>query len=421
MQYWQLFKISARNLFRNRRRTLITLFILTLSSVGLVAMGGFFDRLLFLLREAYIRTGSGHLQISKQNFNEKGTTQPFDYLLDNYSQLKRELKKNPAIEHLAPTIKFGGMLTNDDTSIPIIAVGVDPNVDMAMGNVSLIKGGQRFVNVVEGEYLSPDDPYGIIIGEDMKKALGTQVGDTVEFITTQRLGAIEGAEFHVRGVYQAAFKELGERMIKMPIETAQKIWAIPDQVHTVSVHLDNTDDTLLVKGQLENMPELRNWKLDIIPWNQLGLAYQQSMMFLTRIYRILQTIIAIIILFSIANTINMNLLERIKEYGTMMAIGCNRSTVFTMIVTEAGLMGLLGGAFGLVFSVLTAIIISHSGLEIPPPPMTATSTRLKLVIMLSPRLLIETFWICFFSTLLSSLLPAIRAVRFRIVRALGYV
>lgn len=421
MQYWQLLKISARNLFRNRRRTLITLFILTLSSIGLVAMGGFFDRLLFLLREAYIRTGTGHIQISKTNFNEKGTTQPFDYLVDHYSQLKRELKKNPAVEHLSPTIRFGGMLTNDDTSIPIIAVGVDPTVDLAMGNVSLIKGTQKFVNVVEGEYLSADDPNGIIIGQDMKKALGTQVGDTVEFITTQRLGAIEGAEFHIRGVYEAAFKELGERMIKMPLETAQKIWAVPDQVHTVSVHLANTDSTMLVKSQLENMPELKDWNLDIIPWNKLGVAYQQTMAFLTRIYRILQTIISIIILFSIANTINMNLLERIKEYGTMMAIGCNRGTVFAMIMTEAGLLGLLGGTCGLLFSILTAKIISHSGLEIPPPPMTATSTRLNLIIMLSPRLLIETFWICFLSTLLSALLPAIRAIRFRIVHALGYV
>lgn len=419
--YWQLIKISVRNLFRNRRRTLITLFILVMSSGGLVAMGGFFDHLLFLLREAYIRTGTGHIQLSEKNYSKKGSTQPFEYLLEDYPRLKRQLKKNPSVRHLAPMLNFGGMLTNEDTSIPVLAIGVDPEVDIEMGNISGVKGKQNYIIMKQGEYLSAEEPNGIIIGEDMKNALGVEVGDTVYFITTQRLGAVEGAEFHIRGVYQAAFKELGERMIKMPLATAQKIWAIPDQVHTINVYLENTEQTEAVKAQLAASPDLKDWPLDLIPWSELGHAYQQSVAFLTRIYRILQAIICIIIFFSIANTINMNLLERIKEYGTMMAIGCNRGTIFSVILTEAGFLGLLGGVLGLIFAILTAEIISHSGLTIPPPPMTATSTNLLLRILLGPRLLIETFWIIFLATLLSAIIPAIRAIRFRIVQALGYV
>lgn len=417
----QLIKISIRNVFRNKRRTILTLFILVLSSMGLVAMGGFFDRLLFLMREAYIRTGTGHLQISKIDYSKKGTTLPFDYLLEDYNQLKRSLLKNPEVKAVVPKIYFGGMLTNEDTSLPVLAMGVDPEADEKLNNLSLIEGAQKFVTMVEGKFLDSSDPNGINISEDMKNALGVEVGDTVYFLTTQRLGSIEGAEFHIRGIYNAPIKELGERMIKMPLATAQKIWDIPDQVHTVSVHLDHTNQTQRVQSQLMKQPDLKKWPLEIATWHERSLAYQQSESFLTRIYQILQFIISVIILFSIANTINMNILERMKEYGTMMAIGCKRSTLLAMIFSEAAFLGLLGGLVGMACSALVALIISHTGVHIPPPPLTTAKTHLLLIIQLSPGLLLGAFGVCFFATLLSSIVPALRAVRYPIVRALGYV
>jgi putative ABC transport system permease protein len=419
--FFKLLKISARNLLRNKRRTLITLFILVLSSIGLVSMGGFFDNLMFLMREAYIRLASGHLQLAKSGFSQKGLTQPFEFLLEDFPRLKLELQKNPAVKDVGPVLSFGGMLTNDETSIPVLAQGVDPRLDQEMSGFRSLKKGRSFVDMEEGDFLDAADPNGIIIGEGLKKALGTEVGQTVYFITTQRMGAIEGAEFHIRGVFETSIQELGDRLIKMPIATAQRIWAIPDQVHKVNIYLKETESTYPVKAQLEQDPNLKDWALEVFPWDQLSLLYGQSREFLTRILRIFQVIIFVICFFSIANTINMTLLERMKEYGTMMAIGCKRSMVFSMIMTEAGILGFIGGLVGVGFAVLLALILSHSGLRIPPPPLTSAKTYLFLIIQLSPELLIQTFFICLFSTVLSALPPAFRTVRFRIVQALGYV
>ena len=103
----------------------------------------------------------------------------------------------------------------------------------------------------------------------------------------------------------------------------------------------------------------------------------------------------------------------------MMAMGNQRSTVFSMIFLEACTLGLIGSALGILTAVGSSYLISAIGIEMPPPPQGTYSYY--AMVNLYPALLIETFLIAVVATLFSALIPGYRASHFRITQALGYV
>lgn len=415
----KLFRISLKNIFRNQRRTILTLMILALGSTGLILVGGFFESLLDRLKIGYILAETGHLQFSQKGYFKMGTTAPLDYLLKDAKNIRGIIAENPMVNHTYAQINFGGMLSTDDTSIPVIAIGVEPEWETIVSQLKYPGAKVSAVRVSEGKSLLSQDPYGIMIGKELKEAMGLEVGDTVTFLTTRRQGAIEGAEFLIRGVFHSSIRDLGGRIIKMPLATAQELLMVPDQVHRINIILDDTDNTYVAKESYEETFKGRGINLEVIPWDQQGEFFHESDTFLRYIYRTVQIILCVVFFLSIANIINMTLFERMREYGTMMAIGNSRSNVISLILFEAVIIGFFGALFGLLIGIGISKFIASFGIWLPPPPNI--NVKIELMFLLTPVLLLETFLICFFATVLSALIPSYRASRSRIVEALGYV
>jgi len=224
--------------------------------------------------------------------------------------------------------------------------------------------------------------------------------------------------FTVRGVFQTIFKDFDDHAMQINLASAQGLLNSPDQIHNLLVMLDKTENTEDVQASLAKAFKTSGLNLEIIGWEEQGHYVRQGKALLQKIYHTIQVIIALIFFFSIANTINMVLFERIREFGTMMAIGNNRSAVFWMIFAEAFFLGLIGSLLGLLVACGVAELVTLLRVELPPPPQG--NNIAYAVITLSPRLLLETFCIVMSSTLLSSILPAYKACHFKIVHALGY-
>jgi putative ABC transport system permease protein len=417
---WRLWRISWRNIFRNKRRTLLTLMILILGGTGLILVGGFFQDLLERLGMAYIYSQSGHLVVNKKGFYSHGQIDPSAYLLEDLNKVTGQIEQDPRVLYTAPRLFSEGMLSTENHSLAIIAMGVIPSREKRMINTRYFDGAPAS-SLVEGEYLSVEDPYGILVGEPLQKALGLKVGDSVSFITQQKEGAIDGADFHLRGVFRTSIKEIGERSIKVNLSALQSILKTPDQAHSILVILDETPNTPPVTEVLTAKLNSEGNNFELIPWYAQGNLHTQTKKFFSGIFRVVQVIISIIFFFSIANTINMALLERMKEYGTMMAMGNSRPTIFQMILMESCFLGLVGSAAGIALGSLLANVISQLGIPMPPPPLVVESVdSMTIAALVTPRLLLESFSLTFLATLISSLLPAYRASHTRIIQALGY-
>lgn len=418
----QILKISFRNVFRNRRRTILTLFILVLGSSGLTLVGGFFDYIIESLGEYFIHSQTGHLQISREGFYERGTSAPFKYLLPNVAQLQKSIESHPQVRYTVPRLSFGGMVSTDDTNISALVLGVDPAREEQMSREQIYteaSNGLKATNITAGQDLAAEDPYGVILGQGLMKSLNVKIGDTVTLLVTREFGTIDGMDLHVRGEFTTLLKDFDDRILKINLSTVQELFNVPGKVHSLLVLLNDTDQTDRAKEELLSQLNQDSMQLEAIPWIRQAAYYNQSKDFLNKIYSTVQLIIGIVFFFSIANTINMNLFERMREFGTMMALGNTRGTIIQMILVEGSILGLLGAIFGLAVGCIAAKSVSAIGITMPPPPMG--SFEYPAYIILNTRILAQVFLVVSLSTILASVIPAYRASHFRIVAALGHV
>lgn len=415
----QLLRISFQNVFRNKRRTILTLLILALGSTGLMVVSGFFEGIHDSFREQYIHSQTGHLTVNVAGYDAKGVSAPLDYLMKNRVQVQKAIESNPHVLYTVPVLKFGGMASTDKTNVAVLAIGVDAvnEQKMSVHKYSKHKGGST--NIAEGRPLDPNDPYGVILGKGLMQALGLKVGDRFNFLTTRQAGAIDGAEFQVRGVFQTILKEFDDRGLKMNLAAAQKVLGVDDQIHSLLVMLDRTDHTGLVLGQLNQTIKEEKLGAEIVTWIEQGHMYRHGSALFKKIEATVQLIIAIVFVFSIANTINMAIFERMREFGTMMAIGNSRSSVFFVIFTEAAIIGVLGALLGIGAGTAVADAISSIGVEMPPLP--GSTIGYMALILVNPLIALKVFLLALSSTLLAAILPAWRASHLEIVHALGYV
>lgn len=416
----RLWRISWRNIFRNKRRTSLTVLVLILGTTGLILVGGFFKGQLDRLAEGYIYSQSGHFILNKKGFFDQGEIDPSAYLLNQIGKLENEIAKNPHVKFIAPRLFSEGMLSNDNSSISVLAMGVVPSREALMFSRRYYDGATS-MNLTEGEQLSPEDPYGILVGDPLQKSMGLKVGDSVTFITQRKGGSIDGADFHVRGIFQTTIREVGERSVKLNLSTLQELLNAPEGAHSLLVFLDEKSHTDQVVADLGKKLNANGRYFELIPWYAQGNLHKQTEGYLTGIFRVVEAIIAIIFFLSIANTINMALLERMREYGTMMAMGNSRRTLFQMIMMESFFLGLVGSLLGVGLGIVLTQAISHLGIPLPPPPLVSdTYLAMTITFKTSAGLLIQAWALTFLATLISAVLPAYRACHTRIVQALGY-
>lgn len=417
-KFTMLLMIAWRNIFRNKRRALLTLSILVLGCSGLVVVGGFFQNMIEGFGEVFIHSQTGHIQINAKGYHLHGTRAPLDFLIEDDKPIREILSANPRVSYAVPRLKLQGMASTGETGIAVLALGVDPLLEKRMGQFQTSHRNVASTNIVEGSDLDASDPYGVVVGRGLLQSLGLKVGDSLNFLTARKAGALDGAELRVRGVFETFIKDFDDRSMKMNLKTAQDILGLPNQIHSLLVILEDTADTETAKAELEGALKGRGVAAELYTWVEQGQYYRQSKDLLRQIYMTIQLIMCTIFFFSVANTTNMILSERMREFGTMMAMGNGRGVIFGMIFLETSILGLLGSCLGLLFATGVGYLLSAVGIPMQPPQSSGVYI---CTISLSPEIYLQTFAISMGSTLLSSLIPGYRAAHFRIIHALGYV
>jgi putative ABC transport system permease protein len=412
--------ISTRNVFRNRRRTLLSLLIMTVGASGLIVLGGFFDNLITGYRECLIRSRSGHIQVNKRGYFRNGQTAPLDYLLPDAGRLASQIQRHPEVALIVPRLQFSAIANSTKTSQDALVVGVDSDREGAMGRSLVIDNtGRPPVNVVQGEDLDPSEAFGATLGQGLMESLGLKVGDRVNLLTAQKAGALNTSDYRIRGAYQTILKEFDDHSMKVGLKTAQDLLGTPDQVHSLLVVLKDTSQTDAMIRTLASEFKAQGQDLEVVGWEEVNPSYRASADLLNRVLQVINLIICVVFFFNIANSISMSILERIREFGMMMAIGNGRWIIFGTIAVEGSLLGFLGGALGVLVGVGAAHLVSAVGITMPPPPLGGTSYH--VLVNVTPHLLMQSFLITWISATVAAVPSAYRACHFSIIHALGYV
>ncbi len=405
-----LLVLAFRNLFRNRRRTLMTLVVVVGGVTALLLAGGFFSFMFWGLREMTIRSGLGHIQIYNAEYFQRDETRVLANGLENYRDLAALATKTPHVLGTAPRIEFYGMISNGMKSGTFMATAVDPTAERRMGFEPRILRGRKLSESQTGGNEA-------LLGSGLAHSMGAEPGSTLTVLAITADGALNGIDIDVVGILTTGFKEMDDRALQLTLPAAQHLLQ-SGRVTKLIVGLDDTENTDSAYAALTSRLG-GHGPIALKKWVELATYYRQVRLMFSGMLVFLGIIVFFMVVMSSANTLMMAMFERTREIGTMLAMGTPRAWVLLLFLLEGILTGALGAGAGVLAGSGLGVLLNHAHLQMPPPPGNLNGFDFQVRFV--PELMIAAALLVVVTLAVASLAPAIRASRLRIVEALAHV
>lgn len=342
--------IASRNLLRYRRRTSLTLLLIVIGMLAVllfVAIAGSFKAMMIgQITDSLL----GHVQVHRKGYVAAIDSLPLNLNMrpSMLAKLDEALKAEPAIAAWSPRIKFGGMFSNFTETTSIRVNGIDPEREAA--TVPLLPG-----RIAEGDKSGPLLARGqIVIPQLLARGLKVKVGDTVVVVATNKDGSVNGKTFVVRGIMEAVTGP-GGRDAYAHIEDARELLRMNEaEVSEIVVRLKDFSQLDRVGARLKAAVEgLTNKEgkpmLEVHDWTQLSpFANIARMIDLMTLF--IKIMLVSIVLVAVMNVMIMAVFERIREIGTIAAIGTPPSRILSLFLAEGLMLGIVGTVAGIAVS-----------------------------------------------------------------------
>ena len=404
-------KIALRNVFRNKRRSGLTLLAIVFGSVAIIVFGGYVEQAYVGLRETTINSQLGHIQIFRKGYAEHAKREPEGYLLDpgTVDKIKDILDGIPEVQVVATRLNFSGLLSNGAMSAGVFGIGMEAELEAEMSSG---------LTIIKGEDLFEDQEDATLLGEGLADTMEVEPGDILTLLSSTADGAINALDVTVSGIFNTYAKEYDDRAMRMNLPHT-KMLLYTDEVTKVVVLLKDTSFTETTASLLKSSLAEAELEVEIKTWRELADFYHSVKMMFGSLFGFIQIIVVVIVVLGIANTMMMTVMERTSEIGTIRALGTKRRDVMRLFLLEGLVIGILGGVLGVLAGVGAAELISAMEIMMPPPPGASKGYSININIV--PEVLFQSFVLAGVAALCSSIYPAFKASRMRIVDALRFV
>ncbi len=345
----QLWRIAYRDLGRNRRRTVLTLLAVALGMALLVVMSALLKGAVEGSLENSFRLQTGHLQVREESYDEDKVSLEWKDLLNDPQGLAQQVGAVPGVRVATPVLWANGMVTVRDESVGVQVIGIDP--------LSEVHAPIREA-LVAGEFLTPDDRGGVLIGKRLADSMALAVGQNINLLVSTADQQSDQATFTIRGLYSTGVAQYDETTVFLPLAKAQAFTRTGERASAIRILLDRREDADAIATAL------RSPERTALTWRDLNRVFlqaiEQSQVFMQLMYLVVLGVVAVII----ANTLLMAVFERTREMGILAALGMKGRQILLMFVLEAGTLGLVGIALGLILGGLAVLYLATVGLPI---------------------------------------------------------
>jgi ABC-type lipoprotein release transport system permease subunit len=403
-----LIRIGWRNLWRHKRRTLITASAMGVALGLCMALMCLTDGMYDMMEDLMVRQTLGHVQVQHPDYAAR--QQIYDTVPDAEATLSK-LEALDESEGASGRLYAYGLAASEVTSVGARYAGIDPVRNQVVTDMTK--------RVVEGRFLGQEPAGEAVIGHEMAKELEIGLGDELVFLTQAADGSTANELLTVVGVFRTGLAEMDKGGAYLHLADMQRLLELPDQVHEILVIGADLEAVGLkdqVVGVLADGAEAKTWQ-EGNPQvaTMLGMRDASSAVF----FLIVMGVAAL----GILNTMLMSVLERTRELGVLRAVGLTRAKMMGLVVIEsvqlavvATIAGLgLGGVldwllveYGINYATGDGQGMTWSGIVFDP--------RIKGSVQLDPIITIVVM--LFFVTVVASLWPAWRAARLKPVDAM---
>ena len=334
-----LLKLAWLNIWRNKRRTIITatsvFFAVLLAIIFRSLTDGIYDNMIHNV----VSYSSGYLQVHQKGYWDE---QSIDNTFEEDDGLYQELLKNPKVTHILPRLQTFALASYAEKTKGILILGIDPVKEKEVNNLN--------EKIVDGEYIETINDNGVVLGEGLASQLKLKVNDTLVLLGQGYHASSAAAKFRVKGLIKLGAIELNNNVVYMPLQQSQFMHGADNRITSVSVMLDKATDLKKLKHDLQ--ASINSDTYEVMSWKEMMPEMDQFIEADSTGHYIIIGILYFIISFGLFGTLLMMIFERKHELGILIAIGMKKRLLALMLLIESIMISLLGCFMGIIGGVL---------------------------------------------------------------------
>lgn len=404
-------KMAWRNIWRNPRRSILTILAIAFASLLLVFMlswqFGSYDTMI----NSAVKIHTGHVQVQAKGYKDKRSIR---LVVPDPAEVGAILEKTPGVAAYSFRTNAFSLVSSKERTYGAIVIGIDPVREAKVSTLEKL--------VHQGNYLSAGDTDQALVGKLLAKNLLVGLGDELVVLGQGRDGSIAATMVKVKGIFSSGQDEFDRSTIHIPLKYFQDVYTMYEAVHEVVVLVKSLEYVPEIKRTVAAGIENTNKKghLVALDWMELMPGLIQAIQMDLVSGFIFYIILIVVVAFSILNTFLMTIFERTREFGVLMALGTTPGRLTKLLLIESTTMTMVGIVIGIIGGSLITWYFQEHGIVISGASelMRQYGLAERMFPQLSVLSVVMGSGAVLVITLLTALYPALRVRRLRPVEAM---
>jgi ABC-type lipoprotein release transport system permease subunit len=344
-------RLAWRNVWRNKRRTLIVIIAVALGLALMVFYDGLMAGATQDLYGKVVRLLGGNIQIHATGYREKSKRMPL-LALPDAEAAAQAANAQPEVIAASRRINTSGMISNREGSFPLTIFGIEPELEAPVGLIAQ--------NIVAGSYLQSNDQDMILLGQAQADRMEVGIGDRITLIGQATHDQMRRRSMTVIGVYDLGLPEYEKHAAYISLMEAQRLFGLRDQATEVVIALQKVG----LEDDIVNELQIALPAYEVDSWQVANPEMVQTIEMKSSFMNMFGVIIILIAAIGILNLLLMAVLERTREIGLLGAMGLKPGQILVLFLMEGVMMGLFGALFGIALGLMLIFIVGRVGIDI---------------------------------------------------------
>ena len=406
-----LIALSFKNIFRNKRRTFLTILALFFATMMIVLFKSFNEGMFNNLQANARIMETGDIKIAHKQYFKKQRTIPLEYHIENCEDVINEIKQIEGVKHIAPRIKFPVILNVNDKNYTIFVMGIDPDVEKQFNPLH--------EKIIDGKYLNPLENE-LLVGRISAEKLNLNINQKLTLLSETVYSSISVKSFIIKVIFSYGVTFFDKKLFFIPIKYARKLVKMKGGASEILIFLDKKKDPDKIAEIInKNLPKeyiAKSWTKQGFIYNMIRIA--------DAMYNWIYFFFVLLAAFVIINTIMMSVYERFREIGTLTAMVMRKKEVVLLFVFESGILSLIGSFLGASTGGLLSLLFSRYGIDVSKMGAEALEEfTISNIIYFQPDIytVIFSFILGFAISVICAAIPARKAAKVDPIKALRTV
>lgn len=398
--------MAWKNLWRNKRRTIITVASIFFGVVLSTVMSSLQDGTYSNMIKMSVKLSSGYIQVQHPKFHEKKSINTIFSPTDTFISSIEEVK---TVKTITKRLESFALFSSETNTRGGAVIGIEPSKDKETSNI------QHWVS--EGTFLEKGDT-GILLTKNTAKNLKVGVKDTVVLISQGYHGVSAAAKYPVKGIITFSTPQMNNLGAFVDLKLAQQFFSAEDKISSIMIMVDDYNS---VPSTVQQIKDLSDNQYNVLDWKEINPEIVQFIESDKSGGLVMIGVLYIVIGFGIFGTIIMMVAERKRELGVMISIGMQRMRLYTILFYETILIGIIGVVAGFLVSVPVIFLFRKNPIKLPPE-LAETYAQYGFepyfFFGTTPSVFMNQIFIVFLITLMISLYPILKVRKLKITEAL---